>query len=385
MKKCMVVINNTGIGGAEKRLARVFLYLSLRDPDLYLVVNEGLEGRLRQAGIELAGNLFVLREKTQGVSRKEASVRLPRFIYSVKDFIGASFYFGKMDYARWWLPLRRFIDQEKIGLIHAVLGGVYVAFPLFWRKGIRSVISVVSLDLRLTIGSRWGYPLYFLALRKCDRIDALSEGIRQSLFQNGLSESKVLVSPCSFTDIRRYRPSPQKRDWVVFAGRFVLEKNPVLFLKAIPRVLSVFPKALFFLLGEGPLQKEIEREADRLGIRERARVGFLPDVGSILSESKVFVSLQKHNNYPSQSLLEAMACENAVVATDRGETNRLVTPDLGILVEEDEEELASAVIKLLQNEPKRREMGKRARATVEKEHYIERFADHLACLYRQLL
>lgn len=110
----------------------------------------------------------------------------------------------------------------------------------------------------------------------------------------------------------------------------------MLFLRAIPRVLSAFPEAFFFLFGEGPLQEEIEKETDRLGLRGKVRVEFLPDVGPILSQSKVFVSLQKHNNYPSQSLLEAMACGNAVVATDRGETRRLVTSDLGILIEEDE-------------------------------------------------
>lgn len=362
MKKCLVLVNNTTIGGAEKRFARAFLHLSPRDSDLYLAVNEGLAARLRQAGIELEKNLLVFKEKAPG----------------------RPFYLRKADYARWWSPLRQFIDREEIGLIHAVLGGVYVAFPFFWRKGIRSVISVISFDFRFTVGSRWGYLFYLLALRKCDRIDALSEGIRQNLFQRGLGESKVLVAPCSFTDLSRYRPSPQKNDWVVFAGRFIPEKNPLLFLRAIPRVLSVFPRASFFLLGEGPLQKELERETDRLGLQGKVRAEFLPDVGPILSRSKVFASLQKHNNYPSQSLLEAMACENAVVATNRGETGRLVTQDVGILIEEEEEALASAMIGLLQNESTRHEMGRRARDRIEKEHSLERFAEYLAGLYGQL-
>lgn len=384
MKKCMVLVNNTTIGGAEKRFARAFLHLSQQDPDLYLAVNEGLAARLRQAGIKLEKNLFVFKEKAHRAFGGEASVPHIRSISSMKDWIGSSFYFRKADYARWWGPLCRFTDQEGVGLIHAVLGGVYVAFPLFWRQGIRSLVSVVSVDLRLAIGSRWGYLLYLLALRKCDRIDALSEGIRNVLFQKGLGKSKVFVSPCSFTDLSRYRPSPQKNDWVVFAGRFIPEKNPLLFLRAIPRVLSVFPQASFFLLGEGPLQKELEREVDRLGLQGKVRVEFLPDVGPILSGSKVFVSLQKHNNYPSQSLLEAMACENAVVATNRGETGRLVTPDVGILIEEEEEALASAVIGLLQDESTRHEMGRRARERIEKEHSLERFAGYLADLYGQL-
>lgn len=363
MKKGLVLVNNTGIGGAERRFARAFLHLSRQDPDIYLVVNEGLADRLRQAGIHLTGNLFVLKERARG----------------------RSFYLKKADYIRWWAPIRRFVERENIELIHGVLGGVYVAFPLFWKLNIRSVISVVSLDLRLTIGSRWGAPLYLLALRRCDRIDALSEGIAQSLSTKGFSGSKVSVAPCSFTDLSGYRPSPQKRDWVVFAGRFVPEKNPLLFLRAIPRVLSIFPEAFFFLLGEGPLQEEIERETERLGLSKKVQVQFLPDVGPVLSESKVFVSLQKHNNYPSQSLLEAMACENAVVATNRGETDRLVTPDLGILIEEEDEEvLASAVIGLLRNESARRRMGERARGRIEREHSIERFNEYLASLYNQL-
>jgi glycosyltransferase involved in cell wall biosynthesis len=57
--------------------------------------------------------------------------------------------------------------------------------------------------------------------------------------------------------------------------------------------------------------------------------------------------LQHFNNYPSQSLLEAMACGNAVVATNVGETHRLVDETVGLLIEPEAPALAEALNRLL--------------------------------------
>lgn len=90
----------------------------------------------------------------------------------------------------------------------------------------------------------------------------------------------------------------------------------------------------------------------------------------------IFYSIQKDNNYPSQSLMEAMACENAIIASDVGETRRLVTEDEGILVPLSAEKIADAIQFLLSNPAECYKFGTNARKKVLNEHSIENFSNY---------
>jgi glycosyltransferase involved in cell wall biosynthesis len=102
----------------------------------------------------------------------------------------------------------------------------------------------------------------------------------------------------------------------------------------------------------------------------------------VLERSSIFVSLQEGENYPSQSLLEAMACGNAVIATDVGETWRLVDDANGKRVASDAGAVADAIIALL-DDPllARRQMTSRRRILAE--HTPERFLTYIGRVYRQ--
>jgi glycosyltransferase involved in cell wall biosynthesis len=88
----------------------------------------------------------------------------------------------------------------------------------------------------------------------------------------------------------------------------------------------------------------------------------------------VYVSLQDTENYPSQSLLEAMACGCAVVATDVGLTRHLLDESCALLVPRDPVALADALAYLLEKEPMRGSLGRNAQRIATSTHTIERFA-----------
>ena len=95
-----------------------------------------------------------------------------------------------------------------------------------------------------------------------------------------------------------------------------------------------------------------------------------------LQKSKIFISIQQKENYPSQSLLEAMACENAIIASDVGETRLLVTENEGILVKLDAEEIADAIIKLITNTKLIERLGKNGRIKATSNHTLEKFTEY---------
>ncbi len=375
MRRICVLINNSGLGGAERRFGRLFARMSEDDRRTTFVVNAELWQKLERAGV-------VSGRKTDIWVLAEPCARLGAWL-GLKEGLLA-FSLRKLDYLVFsGLLTTRYLMAGRC-VFHLVLGGVYACLPLMLvRPDHGSVISVVH-KLSMMVGVSWAVPLYRLALWRCDQIDALTEAVRADLVQLGLPGDKILVSEGSVVDAERFCPSPEKEPRVVFAGRLVEEKNPLLFVEAIPQILRAVPAAKFSLLGEGPLQSLIERTLDRLNLRQVVSVGFCLDPAPVLANARVFVSLQRTENYPSQSLLEAMACGVAVVATDVGLTHKLVDETVGIRVKADPASVADAVVQLLQHPERVCEMGRRARDRVIRHHSTKTYLEYLGELHSRV-
>ena len=373
MRRILVLINNTGFGGAERRFGRLFARMAQDDPETTVVVNAGLWRRLIEARV---------------VSGHEKRVwRLPEPWWRLAEGVGlrrgaTAFWLRKLDYllfaclllARYALAGRR--------VFHLVLGGAYVCLPLMLaRPGHRTVISVVSPNLTMVVGPIWALPVYRFALGRCAGIDALTETVRADLIARGIAGEKICVSPGSVVDLEHFRPSQEKEPWVVFAGRLVEEKNPLLFLEAVPAILRAVPSSRFYLFGEGPLRREVDQALARLKLQDVVALGFHPYLAPVLGKTRVFVSLQRQDNYPSQSLLEAMACGAVPVATDVGLTWRLVDDTTGLRVKPDPGQIAEAVIGLLTHPQRCDALGRPARQRVAERHSDDGYQAYLDTLY----
>ncbi|TAL11323.1 MAG: glycosyltransferase [Nitrospirae bacterium] len=375
MRRALILINNTGIGGAERRFGRLFARMADADADTVFVINAGLWRRLRDGGVVSGRERRVWRFAepcgwlAEGVGLRGA----PAFWLRKLDYL----LFGFLLLARYGLAPR--------SVFHLVLGGAYVAFPLMLlRPGHRTLISVVSTDLAQMVGVPAALLLYRRALGRCALIDALSEGIRADLVRRGIPGEKIVVSEGSAVDTARFQPALKKQPWVVFAGRLVEEKNPVLFVEAMPTILRAVPTARIFLLGEGPLRPMVEQALERSGVRDAVTTGFLPDLVPIFGPARVFVSLQRQDNYPSQSLLEAMASGAATVATDVGLTWKLVDETTGIRVKPNPDDIAGAVIALLKEPARCERLGQSARRLVMERHSEKGYRDYLESRYARL-
>jgi glycosyltransferase involved in cell wall biosynthesis len=375
MRRVFVLVNNSGIGGTERRMGRLFARMVMADPEAVLIINAGLWAKLTAAGL-VTGHEERVWLLPEPWGRLAGGLGLGQG--------GLAFLVRKLDYVLFALMVLGRYGPAAPRLFHAVLGGAYVMLPLMvCRPDHRVAISMVSPDLGMMVGPPWAVAIYRFALVRCAAIDALTESARVDLIQRGLSDGKILVSDGSVVDVDHFHPAPEKEPWVVFAGRLVEEKNPLLFVEAVPAVLEAVPSARFFLLGEGPLAPFVERALDRLNLRGVAEIGFRSDPAPVLSKARVFVSLQREDNYPSQSLLEAMACGAAAVATDVGFTWKLVDDTTGIRVKPDSARIAEAVIGLLKDPARCARLGRAARQRVEGRHTEKVYRGHLDRLYAQ--
>jgi glycosyltransferase involved in cell wall biosynthesis len=150
------------------------------------------------------------------------------------------------------------------------------------------------------------------------------------------------------------------------------------------RALAEIPAARLVLAGRdleqgGAFQTELEREADRAGVRDRVEIGFHDDVAALLARLDV-VALPSWTEGLPMVLLEAMAAGRPVVATPVGGTPELVVDgETGLLVPpRDPEALAAALRRVLDDRELAERLGEAGLRRVS-----ERFT--LAAMTRRML
>ena len=156
----------------------------------------------------------------------------------------------------------------------------------------------------------------------------------------------------------------------------------------------------FIIIGDGHLRRDLEDEARALGIGPAVHfTGTRNDPENFYAALDI-VALTSRNEGTPLTLIEAMACERAVVATEVGGVGDLLgtARDLqlgeegyqicerGVLVRPDDEQgFSLALDRLIEDAALRRELGYRARLFVERAHSLDRLLADVARLYAELL
>jgi glycosyltransferase involved in cell wall biosynthesis len=152
-----------------------------------------------------------------------------------------------------------------------------------------------------------------------------------------------------------------KNDTVVFAHRLINRKNPVIAAHAFSLLAKKHPHWNFHIYGNGELEHKIKEILSSQGLRNLSYMGYVENLPEVLKRSKIFVSLISPDNYPSQSTLEALACGNALVISNTGESSqRFISENNGAIVELTCEETTAALERLMLS-PRLTEMQKRSR------------------------
>ena len=161
----------------------------------------------------------------------------------------------------------------------------------------------------------------------------------------------------------------------------VPEKGLKYLIKAMSQVTKKFPKAKLFLVGDGPLSPQIKASAKSLALDSNCIFwGKMSrtEVAEILAKSSIFVFPSLSEGMP-KAVLEAMACGNAVVASDIPFTRDLIENGKdGLLVSPcDSAGLANGITSCLDDKNLRRDLQDCARAKITQNYdgalVIERY------------
>ncbi len=368
------------IGGSQKRFANLFRYLySNVNHDYYLFTNKYLYDRLVE--------MDLLDHKADNIE-----LLLTRNILNLTDRPGVDVrIFGKTKVRGLNIPrhlLQRFefvFEQHKYSGVEFDVA--HFVFAALHKDIIRYRALVLECQSAGLEYDDWRKKRFRYLLAKAQKVNIASERIKSILekLSDTEDDDKYRVNPCSFIDYSRCVVR-DKEPVIVFCGSLSPIKNPVLFVEAIDHLknMTEMPfKAV--LLGTGLMEKQVISKIQQLGLQGIVSSMFHPNPPEILSHSLVFVSLQSFDNYHSQALMEAMACGCAIVASDVGETWRLVDANVGFRIPLDAREIAYKISLLLENPEMAQKFGRNAREKVMKEQRLDIFANYMENLYEGAL
>ena len=324
MRKVYLVVPTHHIGGAEKRLIKIWLQLYVNHKEqLHLIISPELQAELLKTS-EFAGLMAAKDSVHTDLITADATESLNR--------------------------LKKFADQlDEPALFH------YVLLPPMIKSSKHKYLytypssSFKKYNIKGLVSTWAG----FIA---ADMLDILSPTIFRQVKTYLLWKSKnIHMTPGSFVDFDLYQAGSfsARRNCVSFVGLLSFEKQADRIIKQLPEL----NKRLADMGYTDVSYKLMGRESSDFKVQElmtpeheglTLQLGFEPLPQSVLRSSKVFLSIQQADNYPSKSLLEAMACGALPIVTDTGNSEMIAPRKLTEYVPVDfsAEDMAKACAKI---------------------------------------
>ena len=181
--------------------------------------------------------------------------------------------------------------------------------------------------------------------------------------------------------------SPKHRA-VGTVGRLVPIKGHRHLIEAALQVVEALPEVKFFLVGDGPCREELERQVARLNLGDNIHFLGLKEEGveEFMAALDLFV-LPSLNEGMGRVLIKAMALGRPVVATEVSGIPEIVkNNETGLLVPPgDPKSLAEAIITLLRDEKRAREMGRTGRERANSSFVSRTMVERIDNLYGELM
>ena len=229
-----------------------------------------------------------------------------------------------------------------------------------------------------------------------DRFAFVSELARKAFFSSkpALDRNRTTVIPNSSPDARREGEAPDLRKTydiapgtpvLLFCGRLVAEKGCDVLLRACARLGERRDYALFFA-GSGDSGDayvvSLHEAAARLGVCV-GFLGFVKNAGVLLAQADICVQPSVVAEAGSLTVIEAMQAGCVVIASDNGSQPEYVEDGrTGLLIPPgDDEALAAAIARLLDDAELRRTMGAAARRHFDEQLSYKHFYRKYLALY----
>ncbi len=277
----------------------------------------------------------------------------------------ASLLAGPLDATAACLQVNGRINEDGDLSALEVLGKPVVQFTRFLLQSVHAVVVVLSMRM-----------VDYLIAHEFNMPD-----IR--LIPNGIDIARFQPAPTSTSPADRPRV-------VVCVSLLRYEKGIDVLLQAwrlVQEQLAPSSQAQLIIVGDGPLQAQLECMAKALGIADSVEfAGFQSDIPKQFQRGDLAVLPSRFEGMPN-AVLEAMACGLPCVATRVSGSEDIIQHGInGLLVEpQDYENMAKALLTLLCDPLLAEEYGHAARIRIEQHYSLQHIMDMYVELYQSLV
>ena len=305
---------------------------------------------------------------------------------------------SELDLTAAW-RLNRVIKKLKPDVIHAhdahgvAMAGLALSLGSGGAQQGRAPALVASrrvdFHLKGNSFSRWKY-------RQVDCFIAASNAIRELLVADGVPAVQTIVVHEGI-DVEHVAAAPPVNVHEAFwlphqapvvgnVAALVPHKGQRHLVEAAHLVVREIPDARFVILGEGELRDHLERQVREHHLEKHVLLpGFRTDVLGCIKGFDLF-AMSSVTEGLGTSILDAMACSRAVVATRAGGIPEIVEDGgTGVLVApRDHTAMAEAIVRLLRDDALRQQMGDAGFARVHARFTVERMVAETAAVYARV-
>lgn len=295
------------------------------------------------------------------------------------------------------VKLRKIIKEEKIDIVHSNAGASRESF----YSGIAARISGVPFIYHVRVIESGGLVEKIIAALSA-KVIVISDAIGKKF--DYLKNKNKLIKIYNAVNLKEYTPdlSPEKiitefglkpgAPLIGVIANLIPWKGHEYFLNAAREIKDKVQEAKFIIAGQDfdkdkRYEKQLKRMTEKLGIgKDVIFTGFRADVPEIMAAIDILV-LPSIDEPFGRVLIEAMACAKPIVATKGGGVPEIVRDrETGLLVPiKDPHAISVAVIGLLKDKKRAREMGLAGRKIAEEVFDIEKKIKRMENIYNELL
>lgn len=236
-----------------------------------------------------------------------------------------------------WTKLKKLIADRQIDLLHAHdYKTDLLALMLSRATGTRAIATVHGWTGHSMREKYCYYPADKRVLARFPRLIAVSSDIARELVEHGADPARVTTvlnaidprqfyrEPARVTPMRAALGIEPNHIAIGAVGRLEPQKRFDLLLEAFAVVHARKPETRLIIAGDGSLNKALTEQRDALGLQQSViMTGHVTDVIGLHHALDLFVQSSDYEGTPN-SVLEAMAMETPIVATEAGGTAELV-------------------------------------------------------------
>ena len=288
-----------------------------------------------------------------------------------------------------------FLSTRRIRLLHIM--NSRLGYELLPDLGWLDQPPAVVVQLHVEEADCSGYVRY-VTTRYGNLVDAFSvssEHLASGMSKYDVTRRRIRVIPTGVDAAGEFNPArvtphafsgaPAVR--ILFAGRLVDQKDPLLMIEVIRRLVMQRGEVHVEVVGEGPIESELRRRCREYGLERHVTLhGPTADLAPWLAGTDLLLLTSEFEGVPYVAY-EALAMGMPVVTPALPGTVELVGPGGGSLIDprDDVDAYVEALIGLVDDAPRRRRLGADARSRMLADFSLRGMAAAHEQLYDELL